>query len=153
MSPRASRLAVLVAACALMVGVAGPAGAQEDVFDIDHPCDVFASPPSQTAKMASSLGSYDCPNPHRGMTVVVWIEVLTVNGGGYHTVATETYSMGSTPSNTVFGPVTGDVCPATAVAAKARATGWWVDSNGNKRGTRSHEGLPVPLNCLERTDP
>lgn len=136
----------------LVVGVgAVPAGASHDIYDLDHPCSVSATVPSMSSTTeATSIGNYTCPNPHKHMTVIVWIEVFTP-AYGYQTVASEKYTMGTTPSDTVFGWVTGTVCIKGALTMKAKATGYWIDSHGNIKGTRHYESLATTVKCVTST--
>lgn len=143
-----SIVAVALFASALLVP---SANAGHDVFDTPdlHPCSISPSPPDMsTPGNATGFAMYSCPNPHKGMTVQVWIEVFQPLNGGYRTVASDTSSSGQYPAPFWTNEVTGRVCIPGATQMKTRATGWWVDSHGNQRGTRHAESTPVPVLCL-----
>lgn len=122
----------------------------DDVFDLDHPCAISAASPAQAGNRAVGTGSYDCPNPHRNMTIVLSIELLTTGGGGYSTIATETCDSGNTPTTFIPCSVTANnVCRPGATLMKTTGYGWWENSSGQKKGNNYGESLPVPVVCLD----
>lgn len=119
----------------------------EEILDMEHPCEVVATPPVQHGQQATGKAEFTCPNPHRHMTIHVALEVFTQDYG-FQTVATNTCSSGTTPTNTTLPcPVTGTVCIPGATLMKTTGYGYWKNSKGQTRGNNYAESRPVPVVC------